>query len=99
MVSAVDVSDWGRGTLGQCVDVLLYEDPNVKLAIRAAVGVLLRDGSPELAVRVATLALIRAKNQAHELAFLRREFPELDEHEWFADIAASIDEAGRLSLY
>ena len=99
MIAAVDVSDWGRGTLGQCVDVLLYEDPHARLAIRAAVGVLLRDDSVELAVRVATLALTRAKNQSAELALLRAQFPTLDTHEWFADIAAGIEEAGAFSLY
>ncbi|HEX7190199.1 MAG TPA: hypothetical protein VF381_01400, partial [Thermoanaerobaculia bacterium] len=98
MIAGVDVSDYGRGTLGQCVDVLLHEDPDVRASIRAAVGLLQRD-SLDLAVRAATLALIRVKDQAAELAVLRAQYPTLDTHEWFADIAASVEEAGWLSLY
>jgi hypothetical protein len=99
MLTAVDVSDWGRGTLGQCIDVLLYEDPDVRRALRASVGVLLESGASDFAVRAATLALTHADDQPRELATLRRDFPTLDAHEWFADIAASISEADRLSLY
>jgi hypothetical protein len=98
MIAAIDVSDYGRGTLGQCLDVLLHEDPSAREALRAAVG-LLQPQSLDLAVRAATLALIRTKNQAAELTILRERYPRLDEHEWFADIAASVEEAGRLSLY
>jgi hypothetical protein len=99
IVAAMDVSDWGRGTLGQCIDVLLHEDPHVRLSIRAAVGVLLCSSAVELAVRVATLALIRAKDQAAELAILHSQYPALDTNEWLADIAAAVEEVGSLSLY
>jgi hypothetical protein len=34
MLRAVDHSDYGRGTLGECLDVLLYEDPNWTCPLR-----------------------------------------------------------------
>lgn len=99
MLSAIEVEEWGRGTLGQCLDVLLYEDPNARPALHNAVGVLLAADQATLAVRAATLALVRARDQTNELAALAAAYPTLMSHEWFADIAASIEEQGWLSLY
>lgn len=98
MIAGIDVSDYGRGTLGQCLDVLLHEDADARTSIHAAVG-LLQGESLDLAVRAATLAIIHVNDQAAELAILREQYPALDTHEWFADIAASVEEAGWLSLY
>lgn len=99
MLRAVDHSDYGHGTLGECLDVLLYEDPNIVPKVRLAVKLLLKDLDHTQAVRAASLALTHSRNQREELVRLGKTFPALLDHEWFQDIAASINEGGNLSLY
>jgi hypothetical protein len=100
MLRAVDHSDYGRGTLGECLDVLLYEDPNIVRKLHVAITLLLKDEDHTQAVRAATLALTHAKDQQQELAFLIANFPPLIEHEWFQEIAMVFKESvERFTLY
>ncbi len=100
MLRAVDHSDYGRGTLGECLDVLLYEDPNIVLKLHVAITLLLKDSDHTQAVRAATLALTHSKHQRKELALLKSDFPALTEHEWFHQIAAALEESlERFTLY
>jgi len=100
MLTAVDPEDWGRGTLGQCLDVLLYEDPSVAAKLHIAIGFMLKDADDiTLAVRAASLALTHSRDQRVELSRLVQEHPALMTHEWFRDVAASVEESGYLSLY
>jgi len=98
MILAIDHGDYGRATLGQSLDVLLYEDPNVLLKLYIAIKLLL-DESETYAVRAATLALTHSLDQRKEVKSLIKAYPALLKHEWFQEIAASITEAGDLSLY
>jgi hypothetical protein len=77
MLRAVDHSDYGRGTLGECLDVLLYEDPNVVRKLRIAITLLLKDPDHKQAVRAATLALTHSRGQKKQLAVLISDFPVL----------------------
>lgn len=100
MLRAVGTEDYGYGTLGECLDVLLYEDPLIVRKLHIAITLLLKDLDHTHAVRAATLALTHSKDQKKELALLVQEFPALTEHEWFHDIAQSLDESTeRLTLY
>ena len=99
MLRAVDHADYGRGTLGECLDVLLYEDPNVVSKLHLAITLLLKDPDITQAVRAATLALTHSRDQRQQLALLIRTYPSLAEHEWFQEVAASVEEYGELSLY
>jgi hypothetical protein len=100
MLRAVDHTDYGYGTLGECLDVLLYEDSNIVRKLHLAITLLLKDPDSTQAVRAATLALTHSKDQRKELAFLIAEFPALLEHEWFQEIAAGHDETTeRFTLY
>lgn len=99
MLRAVDHADYGRGTLGECLDVLLYEDPNVVSKLHLAITLLLKDPAITQAVRAATLALTHSRDQRQQLALLIRTYPSLAEHEWFQEVAASVEEYGELSLY
>jgi len=54
MLKAVDPEDWGRATLGQSLDVLLYEDPNVVPKLHIAIWLLLKEGEITQAIRGAT---------------------------------------------
>jgi hypothetical protein len=99
MLRSVDYSDYGYGTLGECLDVLLYEDPNIVKKLHLAITLLLKDPDQTQAVRAATLALTHAKDQQKELAILIAEFPALLEHEWFQEIATLGESPERFSLY
>ena len=99
MLRAVEHSDYGGGTLGECLDVLLYEDANIVPKLHIAIKLLLEKLDTTQAVRAATLALTHSRDQRKQLAILISDYPMLMEHEWFKDIAASIHEGGNLSLY
>jgi hypothetical protein len=99
MLRAVEHSDYGGGTLGECLDVLLYEDANVVSKLHITIKLLLENTDATQAVRAATLALTHSRDQRKQLAILISDYPMLMEHEWFQDIAASILEGGNLSLY
>jgi hypothetical protein len=99
MLRAVDYSDWGYHTLGECLDVLFYEDPNIVAKLHIAIGLLLHDPEKEQAVRAATLALTHSCDQKAELYKLTQEHPELTTHEWFRDISSAIGQSERYSLY
>jgi hypothetical protein len=100
MVLAVDYSDWGYHTLGECLDVLFYEDPNIVAKLHIAIKLLLKDADDTTyAVRAATLALSHAKEKRTELRSLTKNFPALMEHEWFQDVSGAVEESGEYSLY
>jgi hypothetical protein len=100
MLRAVDHSDYGRGTLGECLDVLLCEDPNIVRKLHIAITLLLKDADHTQAVRAATLAITHCKDQKKELTLLIADFPALLEHEWFQEIAPVIEQSSeRFALY
>lgn len=99
MIRAVDPEDWGRGTLGQCVDVLLYEDANLVSKLHIAIDLMLEDFDMTQGVRAATLALTHSPDQRHELSFLVKKHPTLMDDEWFQEVFAAVNESGDLSLY
>jgi hypothetical protein len=100
MLRAVDPTDYGYGTLGECLDVLLYEDPNIVAKLHIAIKLLLKDPDSTQAVRAATLALSHSRrNQRAELELLVRDYPALMEHEWFQDVSAAVQESADFSLY
>ena len=99
MIRAIEVEDWGRGTLGQSFDVLMYEDPDIVSKLHTAVGIVLRAPEVEVAVRVATVALSHSRDARRELSLLVQDYPVLMEAEWFQAIASSVQEFGEFSLY
>ncbi|MEQ1947239.1 MAG: DUF4365 domain-containing protein [Bryobacteraceae bacterium] len=100
MLRAVDHSDYGQGTLGECLDVLLYQDPNIVRKLHLVITLLLNDPDQTQAVRAATLALTHSKDQKTECALLISDFPALMEHEWFQEIAAALEESSEgFALY
>jgi hypothetical protein len=99
MLRAADYSDWGYGTLGECLDVLFYEDPNIVAELHIAIKLLLKDPEKEHAVRAATLALTHSKDKRKELSALMQEHPALMDEEWFQEVSAAVNESGEFSLY
>ncbi len=99
MMRAVHYSDWGHGTLGECLDVLFYEDQHIVAKLHIAIELLLKDPEEEYAIRAATLVLSHSKDQRKKLAQLRQEFPILVNHEWFEGVSAEVENSGRYSLY
>jgi hypothetical protein len=100
MIRAVDHSDYGYHTLGECLDVLLYEDPNRVAKLHLAIKLLLTDPDHTQAVRAATLALAHSRrDQRQELDRLCTEYPALVDHEWFQDVAEWVRASGDFGLY
>ena len=99
MIRAVHHEDYGKGTLGECLDVLFYEDPTIVRKLHLAITLLLNDPDTTWAVRAATLALTHSRNQRRELASLIKNHPALMCHEWFQEVAYAVHEFGSLSLY
>lgn len=99
MISAVDHSDYGRGTLGECLDVLLYEDPGIVAKLHLAIALLLKCPDHTHAVRATTLILAHSKDQKQRIDQISRDYPALLQHEWFGEIANSVCNFGDLSLY
>ena len=99
MIRAVDYSDYGYGTLGESLDVLLYEDSDIVPKLSETVGLLLAEANAEYAVRAATLALSHSRNAPADLMLLIAKYPQLQDHEWFEGVAGIVREDGRFSVY
>jgi hypothetical protein len=99
MLKVVDDEDWGRGTRGQCIDVLLYEDRKVVPKLELAIGLLLEEDEESAAARAAMLSLIHSRDQRQELNRLAECYPILLEDEWFREVAATVRESGFISMY
>jgi hypothetical protein len=99
MFKVIDVEDWGRGTLGQSLDVLLYEDPHIVAKLHMTIDLLIEEGETEQALRAASLALTHSKEQNEEVEKLIAAFPMLMDDEIFCDIYRMIQEGETLSLY
>jgi hypothetical protein len=99
MIRAVPSEDYGYGTLGESLDVLLYEDRAVVGALRPAIGLMLAADDLDSAVRGATLVFSHSKDARGELALLTQQYPALMDDEWFSGVAACVEEEGKFSLY
>jgi hypothetical protein len=99
MIRAVPCEDYGYHTLGESLDVLMYEDPDIVVALHSAIGLMLAANEVDSAVRGATLALSHSREARRELALLLQEYPVLIDDEWFSGVAASVEEEGKFSLY
>jgi len=99
LLQALDVSEFGYGTLGECFDVLLYCDPDVVSVLIGAVRTFLLEGDEDRAVRAATLALSHAKDARTMVARISEMYPSLHDTEWFPAIAEKVEQAGRFSIY
>lgn len=99
MFKVINIEDWGRGTLGQSLDVLLYEDPHIVAKLHMTIDLLIEEGETEQALRAATLALTHSKEQNKEVEKLVSAFPMLMDDEIFCDIYRMIQEGETLSLY
>ncbi|NNN05526.1 MAG: DUF4365 domain-containing protein [Elusimicrobia bacterium] len=99
MMRAIEAEEWGRGTLGQSFDVLIYEDPDIVGKLRATVGIFFKQSEIELAVRAAALTLAHSREARQELSRLIELHPQLKEDEWFQAIADLVQQEGYLSLY
>jgi hypothetical protein len=99
MLMAVDPQDWGYHTLGECLDVLFYEDRNITAKLHIAVKLLLEASDIDQATRAATLGMAHARDKRRELVLLIQDYPALMEDEWFHDVAAAVQESGEYSVY
>ena len=98
MVAQVQPEEWGRGTLGQSLDMLMYEDPNVLEKLRQAVA-LAMSTSLSLAARIATLELCHSEDQRQELSLLLRDNHDLSKDGYFVEVARTVKEFGSIDMY
>ena len=75
MFKVIDIEDYGRGTLGQSLDVLLYEDPNLVAKLHMTIGILLKEDETEQALRAASLALTHSDEQRRRFRSLSWTLP------------------------
>jgi hypothetical protein len=68
MLQAVDYSDWGYHSLGECLDVLFYEDPKIVPKLQTAIKLLFESGDTMQAIRAATLAVTHSKDKRKVLS-------------------------------
>jgi hypothetical protein len=99
LLSAVPSKDYGRGTLGQSLDVLLHQDPNISQHLEDAIGLLLSEGELNQAMSGAALVLAYAHDGRDKLSWLIERYPELLSEQYFLEVAAVVEEFGYLSLY
>ena len=99
MFKVVDIEDYGRGTLGQSLDVLLYEEPNLVAKLHMTISLLLAENETEQALRAASLALTHSRDQREEIQKLIVDFPVLMEDEIFRSIHEMIQRGEELWLY
>ena len=99
MIRAIHPEDWGRGTLGQSFDVLMYEDPNIVSKLHSSIGLMLATNDVTAAVRAATLVLSHSRDARLKLASVLREYPALAHDDWFQELSAHVNEWGTFSLY
>jgi hypothetical protein len=99
LLKAVGHEDWGRGTPGQCIDVLFYEDQKVASKLELAIGLLLEEGEELAAIRAAVLSLTHSRDQRQELDRLAEQYPVLLAHDWFQGVFATVREWGFISMY
>lgn len=99
MFHAVDPEEWGRGTLGQCLDMLLARDPQFQKEIPKAIELLLNAQRVEAAARLIVVALTYVEDP---LALLRSncaQFPQLARQEWLQELELVLQEENQFSLY
>ncbi len=99
MFKVIDIEDYGRGTLGQSLDVLLFEEPNLIAKLHMTIGLLLEENETEQALRAASLAITHSQDQREEIQKLVVDFPVLMEDEIFRSIHEMIQRGEDLWLY
>jgi hypothetical protein len=101
LLRAIDISDWGYGTLGECLDVLFYEHIGGGLVpnLRGAVDLLVRSGDVHRAVRAATLVFSHSRDARAELDLILRDSPGIQESEFFEDLATEVRNNREFRIY
>jgi hypothetical protein len=99
MLQVIEPEEWGRGTLGQCVDMLISEDPEAIAKLKKVVRLLVERSTESATISAAMLALTHSLNPRDDLRLIVQEYPELLRSDWFREMAATTEEFGSLSLY
>lgn len=99
MISAIEVDEWGRGTLGQSLDMLLQLDPDILDKLRYVIGSLIRYQKIDHAVRAVTIALSYSSDARVELKNMLKLYPSLAQEEWIIELRQYLNEFGFFSLY
>jgi hypothetical protein len=91
--------EWGRGTLGQCLDTLLAADGRFVTQLPSITEALLELGDIETAIRVTVVALGHAPDPLQLLQAQREHFVALKDSDWLEDLVSVLREENYFSLY
>lgn len=91
--------EWGRGTLGQCLDTLLLADGNFPSQLPAVTQALLGLGNLEAAIRATAVALGHTADPLDLLRAQLERFVALRDSEWLKELLMALREHNHFSLY
>jgi hypothetical protein len=96
---AISDEEWGRGTLGQSLHLLLSQDPFLGPSLLSAVSELLQRSELRRAVLVVWIVLASSPDPRGELERLILGEPVLLGDEWLCEIRAGLAEYNEFSIY
>lgn len=91
--------EWGRGTLGQCLDVLLAQDAGYLAQVPALTEALLDSGDIETAICVTVVALGHTADPLRLLQAQRDSFVALRDSMRLQELGSALREDNHFSLY
>lgn len=96
---AIGPEDWGRGTLGQCLDMLLFADKSFLDEVVPATKMLLAMGEVDTAVQLTVVALGHTEDPLKLLRDQWERFADLRDSEWLLELGSALSEYNQFSLY
>jgi hypothetical protein len=99
MFMALDISEIGRGSLGQSLHLILYEDYYIFGKMKQAVALLLSFSETDHAIHTLVTMLGSAENPSEILEDMITRHSELIEHEWIQNLRAAFRENNHFDLY
>lgn len=96
---AVDDDEWGRGTLGQSLDMLLRQDPGIEEKLASAVRALIGRGDQKEVTPIVFVALSLSTNPSDTLDDLSRSCGLRIEGGVMGEVAAQLKQSNCFDLY
>jgi hypothetical protein len=99
LVCAVEDCGWERGSIGQCLWMLLIQDPDLKRSTLPAIGLAVARDELEAAFRLLLVHQYLAKDALAATRKALVQHPALATHELANELLVQIAESGRVSLW
>lgn len=99
LAGSIDPEEWGRGTLGQCLDTLVGNDPDFLRHSTDAAEILFKSGNVEEALQLLLLALSHSPDPRAHFQMQCARFPVLNMQTWASEVTCALQEENQFSLY